>query len=211
MSCKSLGKETESPYTTFNRSMHEQDLLRESEKVARRLLMDPIDKIIDEKENTNAAKASTQASCIERHREQFKNAAQKKTGLSGTTCTSVEVFDTKDAENHGIYRKEYDDDDEDFSYHSSDGLDKDDSVYDLSLGNGTEGTSPPATARNTDGQFPLGRQVEDFPDWLHKMNTNRVYNASHLLATPITQIFLCISCKNHKDINDPTAWIPVFL
>jgi hypothetical protein len=43
------------------------------------------------------------------------------------------------------------------------------------------------------------------------MNTNHVYDASHFLATPITQNFLCISCKNHKDINDPTAWIPVFL
>ncbi len=118
--------------------------------------MDPIDKIIDEEENANATKAITRASCIERRWEQFKNAAQKKAGLSGATCTSVEVFDTEDAENGGIYRREYDNDDEDFSYHSSDGLDKDDSVYDLFLGNGAEGTSPPATARNTDGQFPLG-------------------------------------------------------
>ena len=163
MSRKSLGapmeetrKETESPYAAFDRSLDEQDLLRESKKVARRLLIDPIDKFIDEEENVNTPKASTQASCIERRQEKFKNAAQKKTGLSGATCTSVEVFDTEDAENDGIYRREYDNDDEDFSYHSSDGLDKDDSVYDLSLGNGAEGTSPPATARNTDGQFPLG-------------------------------------------------------
>ncbi len=173
--------------------------------------MDPIDKIIDEKDNANAAKASTWASRIERRWEQFKNAAQKKTGLSGATCTSAEIFDTKDVVNDGIYRREYDNDDEDFSYHSSNGSDKDDSVYDLSLGASAEGTSPPATARNTDGQFPLGGQVEDLPDWLHEMNTNRVYNASHLLAAPITQIFPCISCKNHKDINNPTAWIPVFL
>ncbi len=67
-------------------------------------------------------------------------------------------------ENDGIYGRDYKDDDEDFSYHSSDGSDKDDSVYDLSLGNGAEGTSPPATAHNTDGQFPLGGQVEDLPD-----------------------------------------------
>jgi hypothetical protein len=66
MSRKSLGapmeetrKETESPYAAFNRSLDEQDLLRESKKVARKLLMDPIDKIIDEEENANAAKAST--------------------------------------------------------------------------------------------------------------------------------------------------------
>jgi hypothetical protein len=75
MSRKSLGspmeetrkeKETESPYATFDRSLDEQDLLRESEKVAWRLLMDPIDKIIDEEENANAAKGGTQESCIER-------------------------------------------------------------------------------------------------------------------------------------------------
>jgi hypothetical protein len=79
---KSLGtpmeetrKETESPYAAFDHSLDKQDLLRESEKVAWRLLMDHFDTIIDEKENTNAAKASTQMSCIERHWEQFKNAA----------------------------------------------------------------------------------------------------------------------------------------
>jgi hypothetical protein len=43
------------------------------------------------------------------------------------------------------------------------------------------------------------------------MTTNHMYNASDLLATPITQNFPCISCKNRKDINDPTAWIPMFL
>jgi hypothetical protein len=82
MSHKSLGapmeetrKEKESPYATFDRSFDEQDLLRESKKVAWRLLMDPIEKIIDEEKNANAAKASTQASHIERHWEQFENAA----------------------------------------------------------------------------------------------------------------------------------------
>ncbi len=82
LSRKSLGapmeetrKETESSYAAFDRSLDKQDPLRESKKVARRLLMDPIDKIIDEEENVNTAKASTQASCIERHWEQFENAA----------------------------------------------------------------------------------------------------------------------------------------
>ena len=66
MSRKSLGapmeetrRETESPYAAFDHSSDKQDLLRESKKVARRLLMDPIDKIIDEEENANTAKAST--------------------------------------------------------------------------------------------------------------------------------------------------------
>jgi hypothetical protein len=82
MSRKSLGapmeetrKKTESPYAAFDHSFDKQDFLRESKKVAQRLLMDPINKSIDEEENANTAKASTQASCIERHREQFENAA----------------------------------------------------------------------------------------------------------------------------------------
>ena len=74
-----------------------------------------------------------------------------------------------------------------------------------------EGMSPPATAYSKDGQFPLGGQVEDLPDWLHEMDTNQIYDASHLLAAPITQVFPCVACNDYSNINNPTSWIPVFL
>jgi hypothetical protein len=131
--------------------------------------------------------------------------------LSTASTHSQDNSDAEKLDNGGIYGREYDDTNEDFSYHSSDGLDKDDSGYDHSLGNGAEGTSPPATAYSNDGQFPLGGQVEDLPSWLHEMDTNQIYGASHLLAAPITQVFPCVTCNNHSNIKDPTLWIPVFL
>ena len=54
------------------------------------------------------------------------------------------AIDIDNAENMGIYGGGYDTDDEgNLSYHSSDGLDEDDSFHYLSLGDGAVGTSPP--------------------------------------------------------------------
>ncbi len=50
--------------------------------------------------------------------------------------------------------------------------------------------------------------MDNLPDWLHKIEINNTFNASLLLAAPITQVFPCVACKN---IDNPTAWIPVFL
>jgi hypothetical protein len=58
-------KEAEHGYTVFNRSLDHQVLLRESNRVAWRLLMDPIDQLINEEEKVHAAKVTAQASCIE--------------------------------------------------------------------------------------------------------------------------------------------------
>jgi hypothetical protein len=38
-----------------------------------------------------------------------------------------------------------------------------------------------------------------------------MYDKADLLATLISQIFPCIACSNHKNINNPVTWIPVFL
>ncbi len=131
--------------------------------------------------------------------------------MTTASTYSQDGSDAEEMDNNNIYGREYDGTNEDFSYHSSDGLDKDDAGYDHSLGNGMEGMSPPATAYSKDGQFPLGGQVEDLPDWLHEMDTDQIYDASHLLAAPITQVFPCVACNNYSNINDPTLWVPVFL
>jgi hypothetical protein len=54
----------------------------------------------------------------------------------------------------------------------------------------------------------IGGHSDNLQDWLHEIETNNTFNASLLLASPITQVFLCIACKN---INNPTTWIPIFL
>ncbi len=51
-------KEAEHSYAAFDRSLDHQDLLHESNRVAWRLLMDPIDQLINEEEKVHAAKVT---------------------------------------------------------------------------------------------------------------------------------------------------------
>jgi hypothetical protein len=90
-------------------------------------------------------------------------------------------------------------------------LDKDDEDDDEVLGNGVDGTSPTMSAFGKDGQVCNGGQVDVLQDWLYEIETNNTYDASHLLAAPITQVSPCVACNNQKNINNPTTWIPVFL
>jgi hypothetical protein len=65
--CSSMGevmKEVEHGYAAFNCYLDHWDLLRESDRVAWRLSMDPIDQLINKEEKVHAAKATAQASCI---------------------------------------------------------------------------------------------------------------------------------------------------
>jgi hypothetical protein len=69
-------------------------------------------------------------------------------------------------------------------------------------------TSPTMSTCGKDGQSFIVGHLDNLPDWLHEIETNNTFDASLLLAAPITQVFPCIACKN---INSPTTWIPVFL
>jgi hypothetical protein len=131
-------------------------------------------------------------------------------GGSETTSThSKDGANDNRVDNNGIYGGKNDDaDDGNFTYHSSDGLDKDDEEGNEVLGNGADGTLPTMSACDKDGQSFIKEQLDNLPDWLHEIEPNNTYDASLLLATPITQIFPCIGCKN---INNPTTWIPISL
>ena len=108
--------------------------------------------------------------------------------------TSDAAIDINNVENLGIYGGDSDIDDEGYlSCHSSDGLDKDDSVCDLSLGNGTEGTSPLANARKTTGQSLLGTQNDDLPDWFQEMFANQAYRIFSPAFCPCHQM-LSMNC-----------------
>ncbi len=174
--------------------------------------MVPIDGFIDNKEATRIKKADAWVSCIEQRQHQFAVAALKNADPSRLVGTSDASIDIKHNESKGIYRGDNDFDDKcNLSYHSSDGSDKDDSDVDLSLGNGAEGTSPPANARNTAGQSLLGRQIDDLSDWLQEMIDNHAYGLSHLLSASVTKCFPCIACHNCINVTDPRGWICVFL
>ncbi len=179
--------------------------------------MAPHDRFIDKEMQANTTKINAHASCIKILREQIENIAHQNCGLPGinntdggseTTSThSGDGVNDDGVDNNGIYSSEYDDDDGNFTCHSSDGSDKDDEDGDEVLGNSADGTSPAMSAFGKDGQDFNGRQVEDLPDWLHEIKTIKTYGASLLLAAPITQVFMCVACKN---INSPTTWIPIF-
>ncbi len=91
---------------------------------------------------------------------------------------------------------------------ASDGADEDDEDGNKVLGDGADGTSPTMSTCGKDGQSLIGGQLDNLPDWLHEIETNNTYDASLLLAAPITQVFPCIACNN---IDNPTTWVPVFL
>jgi hypothetical protein len=84
--------------------------------------MAPNDHLVDEEWRADAVKENTYLSHINFLREQFAEAAcQKGIDLPTPPTHSNNSMDVNEIGNDGIYGKEYDNDDKDFSYHSSDG------------------------------------------------------------------------------------------
>jgi hypothetical protein len=130
-------------------------------------------------------------------------------GGSETTSTHGKDSANDDGvNNNGIYNGKNDDDNGNFTCHSSDGLDKDDEDGNEVLGEGVDGMSPTLSTCGKDGQSFIGGQLANLPDWLHEIETNNTYNALLFLAAPVTQVFVCVACK---DIDNSTTWIPIFL
>jgi hypothetical protein len=203
--------ESAGPNSAFNLSLDKHHMLMELDKLAWQLLMDPIDGFIDNEEATWTEKVSARASRIKHCREQFVNAALQKTDLSSLVGTSGVNNDINGVETLGTYGGDYDIDDKgNLSYHSSDGSDKDDSIGELSFGNGAKGTSPPANARNIAGQSLLGRQNNDY--WT---------GSKKCLITKHTEYLTCFPPQSpnashalharHIDADNPHGWICVFL
>jgi hypothetical protein len=63
------------------------------------------------------------------------------------------------------------------------------------MGNGADGTSPTVSAFGKDGHDFNSGQVEDLPNWLHKIETDNMYDASLIFATPITQDFRVLHAR----------------
>jgi hypothetical protein len=49
------------------------------------------------------------------------------------------------------------------------------------------------------------------PNWQYEIKHIKPYGKAELISALTNCIFLCISCNNHKNINDPSNWVPVFL
>ncbi len=128
--------------------------------------MAPLDRLIDKEMQADTAQEIACASRMKIQWEHFKHTAHQNCDLPGVNNTDggLETSSThsKDSanddrvDNNGIYGGENDDDDGDFTYHSSDRLDEDDENGDKVLGNGADGTSPTISTCGKDGQSFIG-------------------------------------------------------
>jgi hypothetical protein len=136
-------------------------------------------------------------------REKFAKASREKG--SGKQADESNKYAEIDYD-EGICKADSDEDDKDFSYHSSDSLAEEDGEHQDNFGQHADGTSPMATeyGHNTNHEDAL-------PNWHNKVNRIRAFAKPELLFAPINQIFPCVACLNHKNINDPLTWVPVFL
>ncbi len=134
----------------FGCSLDEQELLQETEEESCRLLMAPLGRFINEETQADTAQKNDHASCMKILQEQFESTACQNCNLPGnintdrgleTTPThSIDSPNYDGVDNNVSYNGKNDDDDKDFTYHSSDGSDKDDEDGDEVLGNDTDGS-----------------------------------------------------------------------
>jgi hypothetical protein len=86
------------------------------------------------------------------------------------TSHSEDSTDAPDSGDDGIYGKDYDNKDEDFSYHSSDGSAEEEIDDHGELGADAVGTSPLVTSAGG----KVGK-VDDLPNWLPEITCNQMY------------------------------------
>jgi hypothetical protein len=98
-------------------------------------------------------------------------------------------------DNGGIYCGKNDDDDGNFTYHSSDRLNEDDENGNEVLGNGADGTSPTMSTCGKDFQSFIGGHSDNLPDWLHEIETNNTSDAHFFLPPPSPRFFCALHAR----------------
>jgi hypothetical protein len=71
------------------------------------------------------------------------------------------------------------------------------------------GFDPSATAMTT--SLSITGQEYVLPSWQYEIKHIKPYGKPELISTLTNQICPCIACNNHKNINNPSTWVPVFL
>ncbi len=149
----------------FDALLGMQKLQWDANNAARRLLMDHFDKLVKKEEMADAAKEASHLLHIKLLQEQFAHATcQKVDGLLMDTSHSEGGTDTPDFGNDGIYKMEDDDEDEDFSYHLSNGSAEEEIDDHGELGADAVGTSPLATSAG--GKVGT---VDDLSNWFQEI------------------------------------------
>jgi hypothetical protein len=71
------------------------------------------------------------------------------------------------------------------------------------------GFDPTATAMTA--SLSITGQEYDLPNWQYEIKHIEPFGKVELISALTNQIFPCIACNNHKKINNPSTWVPVFL
>jgi hypothetical protein len=138
----------------FDNALENKKFQRDVEITARRVMMAPFDKFVKEAEEEDAEKGDARLARIEFLQKKFAEIAHQKgrckaidNPISDLLRNNTHSNDTSDNEldNDGIYGRMVDDEDKDFSYHSSDGSAEEDENDQQVLGQNAVGTLPLAT------------------------------------------------------------------
>jgi hypothetical protein len=105
----------------------------------------------------------------------------------------------------GIYSRQSNEKDGSFSYHKSEATSDDEDKEEF--GEGASGCSPLLM-----GWYKPDNAFEEEPfDWLKEVDSRGTYDEMDLLAESTNQTFPCVTCNDHKNIFDPSTWVPAFL
>jgi hypothetical protein len=181
----------------LDKALGRQEAQWEAKNTARKKMMAPHDKLMDEVEQDDTAKEMACLARIQILREKFaKDSHEKGGGKQADESNKYAEIDYDE----GVCKADSDEDDKDFSYHSSDGSAKEDGKHQDGFGQHSDGTSPMATdyGHNTNHEDAL-------PNWHNEVNRIQAFAKLELLYALINQIFPCVACLNHKNINDPST------
>ncbi len=189
--------------TALDKALGCQEAQWEAKNTARKKMMAPYDKLMDEVDQDDTAKEMACLARIQILREKFaKDSREKGSGKQADESNKYAEIDYDE----GVRKADSNEDDKDFSYHSSDSSAEEDGNHQDNFGQHAVGTSPMVTeyGHNTNHEDAL-------PNWLDKANPIRAFAKPEFLSAPINQIFPCIACLNHKNINNPSTRVLVFL
>ncbi len=187
----------------FNNALEAQETQWEVERTARKANMAPYNKLVDKVEKEDAVKEAAHLTRIEILREKFAEASQNKDSCNKGNDNIVVIELGND---DSIRDAESDEEDKEFSYHSSGGSAEEEGEDHGELGQDADGSSPMATRSEQDA-----KKQDKLPNWLNEINLIQSYDKPELLSALINQIFPCVACSNHKNISDPQTRVPIFL
>ncbi len=184
----------------FDNALEAQEAQWEAERTTRKANMAPYDKQVDEVEKEDAVKEAACLTRIEILQEKFAEASQNKDSCNKGNDNLVVI---KLGDDNIICNAESDEEDKEFSYHSSDGSAEEEGEDHGKLGQDADGSSPMATRSKQDA-----KKEDKLANWLNEINLIQLYDKPGLLSALINQICPCVACSSHKNIRDPQTWFP---